>query len=168
MEKSKRKVKNKNRPIYGKLSFWLLIVLVMFLLLGTVFLISLGRQQREAQFVALSESRSHAESLLRSDLPEQATHFHIASFTLYDPTAWIRFEIPSALGLDWTAEAPCFETFTRDPAWLYTPLPYDIEWWQPQDAETLLVSSCVADTLYNMFIDQTDLDTWIVYIQVQI
>lgn len=164
MEKPKRK--SKNRSLIKNPRFWMWFILadaVSFTIMLIIFLatnvnIDLGLGK---------EYRYYAEQWLNVGLPEQALNVRAASFTLHDPGAWIRFEIPSELGLDWAAETPCFEHFTRDPSWLFLPSPIEIDWWQPQAADTLLVSRCEADTLYFAYVDQSDPNIWIVYIQIQ-
>ena len=53
---------------------------------------------------------------------------------------------------------------TMNPGLIYV-LPNDsLDWWQPQQSEDNLSGSCGNDPYYHILIDQTDPDTWIVYL----
>ncbi|MCA9886383.1 MAG: hypothetical protein KC708_25595 [Anaerolineae bacterium] len=108
-------------------------------------------------------ARLLAESYLSLDLPVQASNFYSAYKNDGNQDVFFRFEIPAEIGLDWAADAPCFEQFANrvtDPPTLSLPG----DWWRLQDAEIWTESYCGENPRYVAYIDETSPDTWIVYV----
>ena len=124
MEKPKRK--SKNKPLLKKLRFWLII---FFLLLSSVVICGVltWAWQPLVYRDEGNAARQAAELILDVVLPDQAVNFQSAHTSYVNWDAYFRFEIPADLGLNWAVDAPCFEHFTRDPAWFHVSPSFNVD-----------------------------------------
>lgn len=166
----KPKHKQKHRP-RRKLEYFVIATLIFGIVVVFIFagwaIINVfgGHVERKYQG---EHARVNAEKQLRIVFPEEATNFYLDYYKLLDWNTHIRFEIPSDLGTDWLIEDICGDRLVhypdRDAVW-----PDDeLDWWHPEQAVDYIVASCPVSpsaffSYYIMF-DQTDPETWVVYI----
>lgn len=166
VEKPKRKQKGQPWPWWTKFGIAFVIVLAV----GGVAFFAFTMWAMNDVFGNINfdwqgdEARTKAQDLLDVTFPDEAANFHMHYITWQDWHASIRFEIPATVGTGWVSQQLCFGELARNPGLIYV-LPNDsLDWWQPQQSEDNLSGSCGNDPYYHILIDQTDPNTWIVYL----
>lgn len=113
-----------------------------------------------------SEAKTNIEELIAAPLPESATEIHLYYLAWQDFFAYIRFDAPAEDILAWLEENDfCFKDLKEnEQAYLFREAE-ELAWWRPNEASRYAVSEqCGENPYYELVIDQTNPDFWIVYL----
>lgn len=167
--KRKRRVSNIWKWIIGGI---LLLILGFSLFISYIgFVLSQGDLRGFFEGVSVvsegDDARENSLSYTGILIPENATDIYFDYYAWQDYEAYIRFSLlVNEVELWLETSALCFD------------VPLDgsnfprmennfVSWWQPADAETYITGQqCGNNPYYNILVDQTDNNTWIIYIEV--
>ncbi|MCA9894984.1 MAG: hypothetical protein KC615_18490 [Anaerolineae bacterium] len=168
MEKPKRKLKRNT----AKITYFRVVSILFGLMcvVGTlVYTVLSTRTSGEGSFERVyvgEEARSQAESAFGFLISSQASNIQYYAMQL-PRIDWVRYlylEIPPYSDIDWTTKGTCFDELLPNATLQFMSSVEQIAGWSPNTATNYVSAFCGNNPYYQIMIDISDINTWIVYL----